>query len=839
MKLRTGKTIVLICIILSLLALGIGYAAVSKDLAFDAEVDGQTQNEVFITDISAGEGGTLNSSSFISTLLKSNITLNNTLLEPKQTITVTVYNSGSVPYCYHGTICAGVGEFYSNADIEFETSLDAVEGDWMVDPALVDTGEYVSVILPGTYKDFTIDFSHTGSGSDFSLDSIIKFEFYPVEASQVVELYKNVNKDENTLVARDCFLNSSTTAQFKVKHVVDGDNVARCNKNAVPEYGNDGILKITDVVYDGNNTGNTVKCELFDTLSVALTDTKFEPGKANYTVNNFLVLKNFTDDGKRTDGVFAGVFIPEDVEWNLDLAGRTVTYAATHTDDQTSVFYFFNLKNRATFNIKSTALGQSEAHKTPENTKDPNFDFDTTFSIENMGGIVFDGEYTGLVAVRNDAAVFTVTGGRYESNNDADLFTLAKNGSDDGVEMGGKLTVRNAVIKTRGDAFDVGMSSARERLLSNQVLTIDHLKNAGNAYNANLEIFGCRVTSTTGNILHTTSRQNFFCNLFDSYFVASANNVIQADDGGDTTEGNVPTGIYAYENAKIYMHYCNFTRGASEIGENGDVIKEYYHFYTHGTRMFYSARFGLSDGSGMLQSGRGGAAEANDISGDCLRIKTYYYRKTTGKDTIYNDPYRETWFYIRDVNGNILEDANGNQLRVGDEIEIMSMSVKGSDASRRIWSLLDNLDLSKGLNKQTVETTVNLRGQYNQPERRFMLLPSDTAGYYHIAVYLKPCWSIVDEGGTIKLQDHTIGTEFDEDGNELSCGAYESKSKFLITKTDEGYSFGYKTEAGVLTTVYGPTSNKPINAKVIKDENDANWAQQFWDLTIKTTTKKS
>ena len=68
---RKIKILTSILIVSFMTILGIGYAAVSLDLTLDGDIDGVTQNEVFITDVrlkSDASNGEMKSHSFISSI---------------------------------------------------------------------------------------------------------------------------------------------------------------------------------------------------------------------------------------------------------------------------------------------------------------------------------------------------------------------------------------------------------------------------------------------------------------------------------------------------------------------------------------------------------------------------------------------------------------------------------------------------------------------------------------------------------------------------------------------------------------------------------------------------
>ena len=122
-----NKTIFIFGVVFVIFILGIGYAAISTNLILDSNIDGETQEKVFITDFSGNtDEGKVNSKSFISTLLTSNISLNDT--SSTITYTVQIYNNADEPYCYIGTKY-GTEIGYDNPNIKFALSIE--EGDWV------------------------------------------------------------------------------------------------------------------------------------------------------------------------------------------------------------------------------------------------------------------------------------------------------------------------------------------------------------------------------------------------------------------------------------------------------------------------------------------------------------------------------------------------------------------------------------------------------------------------------------------------------------------------------------------------------------------------------------
>ena len=176
---RKIKILTSILIVSFMAILGIGYAAVSLDLTLDGDVDGVTQNEVFITNVrlkSDASNGEMKSHSFISSVLTSNVKLSSET--SSVTYTIDLHNNGSEEYYYIGTLYDDSSVLssttYSNTDIKFD--VDLVEGSW--DAGI--TG--CSKIEPNGSLTFDITFTYVGDGStSLNLNSILNFKFLPIK----------------------------------------------------------------------------------------------------------------------------------------------------------------------------------------------------------------------------------------------------------------------------------------------------------------------------------------------------------------------------------------------------------------------------------------------------------------------------------------------------------------------------------------------------------------------------------------------------------------------------------------------------------------------------------
>ena len=176
------KFVLSITIVSFILLLGVGYAAVSKDLIFSSDITGNTQEEVFITDFypdpEATNEGKVNGSSFIKSILTSDITLDGA--DSSITYTITMHNNADAPYCYIGTLY-GTELGYDNTNIDFEL-LEIKEGDWDT------TSPTTSVVDANGDITFNIKFFNEGDGSNLSLESVLKFLFIPLSDAQKVTL---------------------------------------------------------------------------------------------------------------------------------------------------------------------------------------------------------------------------------------------------------------------------------------------------------------------------------------------------------------------------------------------------------------------------------------------------------------------------------------------------------------------------------------------------------------------------------------------------------------------------------------------------------------------------
>lgn len=495
MSVNKIKVILSITIFSFVLFLGVGYAAISKNLELETGVTGQTQDEVFITDISGtSTGGTLNSNSFIASLLTSKVTLNNT--SSTATFTIQVYNNASVPYTYIGTNY-GSSLGYDNSNIKFKLSI--VEGDWVVDTSS-NYANSTSVVPAKSYKTFTITFSHTKSGSNLSLSSVLKFLFVPLADTQVVTLIYNNN------TYRDCFLKTETVATFPdvtVSPTTTANNVARCNGNAVATYSS-GQIKVNNVYSDvyasshsvtANNSTNSIKCQVYNSFTNSLRDASFEA--SNYTRNNFLVLNDITDSNATAE-------IPANSSWYVDLNGKTISYKYNNK--------MMKLTNKSRVYINTVG----------------------TINCGNDNAVGSD--FAAIAEINNTEAVLQLSGGgTYTCQSGGDAILL----------INGKLAVRWVNITNYGNIFRIGLEPSVEKTLSGDSA-------AGTKNNVTLDVYSSTIKSTAANVVHSTSRQKVFATFVNSNLTAY-NTVFLFNNKGVNENTEEEPALAIWENVQCYV----------------------------------------------------------------------------------------------------------------------------------------------------------------------------------------------------------------------------------------------------------------------------------------------
>ena len=394
-----------------LIFLGVGYATVSLDFEIEHNVVGDAQEGVFITLAEQGaSSGKVNSSSFLGTLLTSDIILNSTGSEV--TMQITIHNNNTEPYCFIGTTYNnGLG--YDNENIKYELSF--TEGEW--DTSKDDT----SVIETNDSLTFNITFYHTGNGSNLSLNSVIDFMFIPLSKAHKV----TVIHQGNTYI--DAIPYEETVATFPendfafnqdIDATTEENNVARCNNNALPEFdSNTRKITVTEVYssyYQSsqpkkvNNENNDVKCKIYNSLNLAIGDKNFEI--SNYTINNFLVLNNVDDTGETA-------YVPENKQFNVDLNEKTITYNSGGT--------MIIMNEASTLNINGDGTTKIEGG--------PNCD--TLFEVDHK------------------SAVLNITGGYYENQSWGKVMYPKQ----------GKTIIRDSVLYgPHCNIFKIGLEPSKE-----------------------------------------------------------------------------------------------------------------------------------------------------------------------------------------------------------------------------------------------------------------------------------------------------------------------------------------------------------------------------------------
>ena len=410
-----------------LIFLGVGYATVSLDFEVEHNVVGDTQEKVFITDFYPTSGatneGTVNESSFIRSILTSDISLNSKTSEI--TYTVQVYNNADEDYCYIGTLYnTTLG--YNNTNIDFKLSM--IEGQW--DSSKKD----VSVVESKKYLTFTITFFYEGDGTDLSLDSVLNFQFMPLKDAQKVTLFY----EGNSYV--DVFSKDETVATFPDLHfdvipTETANNVARCNLNAIPYY--DETLKqihVTGVDSAGNNENNEVKCEVYDSLGFALGDSSFE--QENYTINNILVM----NDIDATDyNIHKESDIPENKVFNVDMNNKNIYIDC--------VGYAFKLRNASKVYINNCKL-------------------------LSCGGKVHS-----IFEMDNEDAELYINGGKFTHATTGNAIYPKK----------GKLIIRDAhIFSENGNIFRLGTTVSDEASNSNYNVHVEMIGGKAESTNANI-----------------------------------------------------------------------------------------------------------------------------------------------------------------------------------------------------------------------------------------------------------------------------------------------------------------------------------------------------------------
>jgi len=156
------KTTVCITALFLFCAVCIGFAQVSDPLSIGGRAEIPPQSGVFITDVSAANGLTVNQ--YVGTVLNSQANLTGV---SSVTVNVTVYNNSDMLYGYNITKYA-VGETsYDNENIQVTTTMQKKDPAW--------------VVHPGGYLTFPVTYSYVKGASTANpvLNAIVEFEFLP------------------------------------------------------------------------------------------------------------------------------------------------------------------------------------------------------------------------------------------------------------------------------------------------------------------------------------------------------------------------------------------------------------------------------------------------------------------------------------------------------------------------------------------------------------------------------------------------------------------------------------------------------------------------------------
>lgn len=777
MKFTIIKISAVVALVVVLLSLGVGYAAVSKDLKANAEVDGNTQDKVFITDFALkGDptGATPQGTSYLGSLLSSNVNVGK---GESKTYNVTVYNSADEAYYYVDTLYdTTLG--YDNTNVSFKLSI--AEGDW-IDCADQETFEgATSIVLPGRSLTFEITFTHNGSDATSVLNSVLNFMFKPVEEIQIASLIYNGQ------TYRDQFLRSETVAKFPEVPIDIAYNMARCNNDTTPVLEN-GYIKITGIDWESKNQDNSVKCKIYKTLTGSMRDKYFE--NSDYTINNFIAFKSFEDKGD-------GAKIPTNKEWNIYLGSHTVTYNkratynATDAEDSDFVrgdsYKMMYFENKSVVNIIANASGGINCG---------------TSSASNPIGTNNPARAT-LAKLTNTNSTLTLTGGKYTCNGYGDIIYIA---------AGGKVVCRDVTMQNWGNIFRTGLEPTAEKVLSGDNV-------AGNNYTIHLEILGTmgnnwssttNITSVTGNIVHNTSRQNLLCNIAGVKLTAEVSNVILSNNKGTVTADTEPA-MAVWENNRFYVtnsaFYCPYRDGVADADNK-------YHFYTHGARMYYTETLRCTSATSALGLKSYGRIDDGYHMRD-FRVKNY--TSSTAED----------WYYVKDASGNRIKDSNGIEIKVGDPVKISSTATQ-----TLVW------DIYGGLSNATVggnsATVLQVYSSNNSAAQRWRFIAADGENKYHIGNYDKPtviAYSKYAGQGNAERVDLQLLTEL---------YIYEA-SRFTLTDAEDGFYISYyHTDHHRRVEIYGNIQSGAKLAVRQATDYDSNGTdtrhnRRSWTLTVST-----
>ncbi len=635
------KICAVVALVTVLLALGIGYAAVSKDLKANAEVDGNTQDKVFITDFALkGDPtrATPEGTSYLGSLLSSNVNVGK---GESKTYNVTVYNSADEAYYYVDTLYdTTLG--YDNTNVSFKLSI--AEGDW-IDCADQETFKgATSIVLPRGSLTFEITFTHNGSDATSVLNSVLNFMFKPVGEIQIASLIY----DGQTY--RDQFLRTETVAKFPEVPIDNAYNMARCNNDTTPVLEN-GYIKITGIDWKSKNQDNSVKCKIYKTLTGSMRDQYFE--NSNYTINNFIAFKSFEDKGETVE-------VPENKKWNIYLNGQTVTYrqSATYADEDAEINPdFIDTYKMMYFGNKSNVEIIAEDGK-----------------IDCGTPSVTGKRYASLAKLANSNATLTLNGGTYTCCTDGDVVYIAK---------GGKVICENITMNNWGNIFRTGLEPSAEVKQLNGKTNVP-----GSAETIHLEVIDSSMKSSAANVVHNTSRQIVLCSFVRSTLYAGGANIILANNEG-IEESSPGDAIAAWENNRYYLTGCHLTSGKEQ-------------FSTRGARIYYTVKT-YNSGSTRITPTVHVTTAVDALGAQNLCVMNYlesterdwYYVKdesgkrlkdSTGKDVKVGDPVK-IW---SSKNSTLVWDINGglSNATVGTDNATVLQVYESNNSSAQRWRFI-------------------------------------------------------------------------------------------------------------------------------------------------------
>lgn len=795
--LRKIKIITSITIVSFILFLGVGYAAVSMDLNTTVDIDGQTQDEVFITDVvlkSNSSNGVMNSHSFIRSVLTSDVELS--AANSKVTYTVKLYNNNAENnYYYIGTLYDDSSILsdttYSNTDIKFDVSLR--EGVWNKEIA------GCSMIEPKSELTFDITFTYTGDGTtSLNLKSILNFKFLPITLIHKATLIHD-NQDYIDVMQWD-----DTVAEFpdvKINAVSGSNVIARCNNNTVAKYNNtDETIKITGIYSElyaqkntsitSNNAKDDTKCQIYDTFGASVSDTTFE--SSNYTINNFLMLSDSTEDKEG----YIDVARNDNKAYNIDLNDKILTISNTSpsNDEEDKNRTVCLVERKTTINVyKGTVYVKKAA----------------LFRVDNI-----DAEVTiGKLPTGNETAEGTKTVVDF-MNNGTNYFNFID-------ILNGDLNVFNVNAKIWGIAIRVGASADTERYkLAERIKT-----------EVNIECVDSNITVKEGSGLHTTSRQTVTAS-FVGTTMTTGNCVVIANNHkppGESSQDTEHLNVSTWKNVKIYFTDCNVKseRAASC-------------FFTYGAKIYLTSSSNSKyDSSTGVQT-----IFVKDNNGVKNEIKNTDKPTITAFYTIVN-PTTDTsrdWMYVKDSNGNYVLDKTDTPVKVGDPLEIGSTltNSSGNQNQRLCFKTGGNYKYFQSLTGDNQKEAI-IWGDADSFDQTwtFISLGKDSSGIerYVIAMMYAPINAL-----------HFSAPHHIDDTNDPNSRRAKSWSwadqlehagfKFSIIKEGSGYMFlsmagtgGGKPLAALYLEVY--------NSKYSEGQDVCGWstagaaAKRIWTLEIR------